>query len=46
MYYALGNGIFNILNKAREGIAAFLYPAKYPPSQQLNIFKTFSINEY
>jgi hypothetical protein len=46
IYYALGDGIFNILNKTREGITAFLYPAKYPPSQQLNIFKTFGIKEY
>lgn len=45
IYYALGDGIFNILQKTREGIAAFLYSVKHPPSQQLNIFKTFGINE-
>lgn len=46
IYYALGDGIFNILQKTKEGITTFLYPAKYTPSQQLSIFKTFGINEY
>lgn len=45
IYYALGDGIFSILQKTREGISAFLYPVKDPSSQQLNIFKTFGINE-
>lgn len=44
IYYALGDGIFNILKKTRNGIASFLSPEKSPPSQQLDIFKTFSIN--
>ena len=41
----LGDGIFNILQKAREGVAAFLYPTKHPPSQQLNIFEVFGIKD-
>lgn len=45
IYYALGDGIFSILQKTREGISAFLYPAKHPPSQQLNMFNVFGINE-
>lgn len=46
IYYALGDGIFNVLKKTREGIKAFLSPPKSPPSQQLNIFKTFGIKDY
>jgi len=45
IYYALGDGIYNILRKTREGIKAFLYPEKIPPSQQLDIFKSFGIKE-
>ena len=44
IYYALGDGIFNILKKTRKGITSFLVPKKSPPSQQLDIFETFSIN--
>ena len=44
IYYALGDGIFNILKKTRKGITSFLVPKNSPPSQQLDIFKTFSIN--
>lgn len=43
IYYALGDGILNILQKTRKGITAFLVPKKSPSSQQLNIFKTFDI---
>lgn len=43
IYYALGDGIFNILQKTRKGIAAFLVPKKLPPSQQLNMFELFGI---
>lgn len=43
IYYALGDGIFNILKKTREGISTFLVPKKKPPSQQLNMFELFSI---
>lgn len=46
IYYALGDGIFNILQKTREGISAFLFLEKSPPSQQLSIFKIFSIRDY
>lgn len=45
IYYAIGDGIFNVLQKTREGIAALLHPVKYLPSHQLNIFKTFGISE-
>ena len=45
IYYALCDGIFNILKKTREGISSFLVPEKSPPSQQLDIFKAFGINE-
>lgn len=45
VYYALGDGIFNILQKTKEGIATFLYPVKHLPSRQLSIFKSFDIEE-
>jgi hypothetical protein len=43
IYYALADGIFNILKKTREGIVAFLVPLKHPPSQQVTIFKALGI---
>ena len=42
IYYALADGIFNILKKTREGIVAFLVPLKHPPSQQVTIFKPWA----
>ena len=43
IYYALGDGIFNILQKTRKGIVAFLDSKKSPPSQQLNMLELFDI---
>jgi hypothetical protein len=45
IYYALADGIFNILKRTREGIVAFLVPLKHPPSQQMTIFKALGIKE-
>ncbi len=45
VYYALGDGIFNILKKTREGISAFLYLKKIPPSQQVTVFKACGIKD-
>ncbi|HHX22449.1 MAG TPA: transposase, partial [Thermoanaerobacterales bacterium] len=45
IYYALADGIFNILKKTREGIVAFLVPLKHPASQQMTIFKALGIKE-
>lgn len=45
IYYALGDGILNILSKTREGIAAFILPRKHPPSQQMTLFKVLGIKE-
>lgn len=46
IYYALGDGIYSILKKSREGIGSFLTPLKIPISQQLDIFKVFKIKEF
>ena len=43
IYYALGDGIFNILQKTRKGITDFLASKKSPPSQQLNMLELFDI---
>ena len=43
IYYALGDGIFSILQKTRKGIAAFLDSKKSPPSQQLNMLELFDM---
>jgi hypothetical protein len=43
IFYALGDGIFNILKKTKEGVRLFL--EKTPPSQQLNIFKAFKLKD-
>jgi hypothetical protein len=45
IYYALGDGIYDILKKSKEGIISFITPEKIPPSQQLDIFKVFGIKE-
>lgn len=45
IYYALGDGIYNILRRTREGILSFLALSKSPPSQQIDIFKAFNIKE-
>ena len=44
IFYSLGDGIFNILQKTTEGISAFLLPTKSPPSQQMDMFKSFALN--
>ncbi|KUO71694.1 MAG: hypothetical protein APF77_07770 [Clostridia bacterium BRH_c25] len=43
IYYALADGIFKILQKTKTGISSFLFSAKSPPSQQMNMFDTFNI---
>jgi hypothetical protein len=43
IFYALGDGIFNILKKTKEGVRYLL--EKPPPSQQLDIFKAFKLKD-
>jgi hypothetical protein len=43
IFYALGDGIFNILKKTKEGVRYLL--EKRPPSQQLDIFKAFKLKD-
>jgi hypothetical protein len=45
IYYAIGDGIFSILKKSKEGIGAFMPPGKKTISQQVDIFKYFKIKE-
>ncbi len=43
IYYALGDGIFNILQKTKRGIATFLVQKKILRSQQLSLFELFCV---
>jgi hypothetical protein len=43
IFYALGDGIFNILKKTKEGVRSFM--EKTPQSQQLDIFKAFKLKD-
>ena len=44
IFYSLGHGIFSILPKTTEGISAFLLPTQSPPSQQMDMFKSFALS--
>ena len=46
IYYALGDGIFSILQKTKTGITKFLAPAKYIRLQQKTLFGPSGFNDF
>ena len=46
IYYALGDGIFSILQKTRTGIMNFLAPVKYIRLQQNTLFEPSAFNDF